>query len=174
MFNDLYEIEINCDNSIQLRLCTDFGFVDLVFVDDEQFIGTVAGQHQDDARKLLQQVRWQQRVLDETKQDIPRLGGNFVDSLKTMTSGGKANQDEGRNMNGSDHIPNNQLPRQLLLQSVEDITQELLSQRRYVLEQMVSQDLCPDDAGPLQIENIDKLIGMILSVYGEKTMPDFC
>lgn len=77
-------------------------------------------------------------------------------------------------MNGSDHIPNNQLPRQLLLQSVEDITQELLSQRRYVLEQMVSQDLCPDDAGPLQIENIDKLIGMILSVYGEKTMPDFC
>lgn len=72
MFNDLYEIEINCDNSIQLRLCTDFGFVDLVFVDDEQFIGTVAGQHQDDARKLLQQVRWQQRVLDETKQDIPR------------------------------------------------------------------------------------------------------
>ena len=61
MFNDMYEIEINPDGSIQIRLCTDFGFVDLLFVDDEQFIGMVAGQHQDDARKLLEQSRGENR-----------------------------------------------------------------------------------------------------------------
>ena len=47
------ELEINEDKTVQLRLVTNNGFVDLVFTDEQQLLGLVAGQHRDNARKLL-------------------------------------------------------------------------------------------------------------------------
>lgn len=48
-----YELEQNEDGSVQLRLSTPEGLVDLVFVDNDQFLSLVAGQHLPTARQVL-------------------------------------------------------------------------------------------------------------------------
>ena len=48
-----YEVEISHGGTVQLRLTTNHGFVDLVFEDGQQFMGLVAGEHKKNARQLL-------------------------------------------------------------------------------------------------------------------------
>ena len=48
-----FELEIRDDKSVQLRLISLGIFVDLVFVDQEQFLHFVAGQHKEAAKVLL-------------------------------------------------------------------------------------------------------------------------
>jgi len=58
----MYEIETNVDGTVQLRLTTEKGFVDLVFVNADQFLGMVAGQHEANARRLLWKARQNAQV----------------------------------------------------------------------------------------------------------------
>lgn len=51
-----YEIEKRQDGSIQVRLSTPFGYIDLVFVDGVEFIKFVAGEHAEAARTLLESL----------------------------------------------------------------------------------------------------------------------
>lgn len=51
-----YELETNIDHSIQLRIHTPKGMVDLVFTDGQQFLDLVAGQHVPTATELLQAI----------------------------------------------------------------------------------------------------------------------
>ena len=53
MKDNEFEIELRTDGSIQVRLATKQGFIDLVFVDEKQFLGFVAGQHVDTAKQVL-------------------------------------------------------------------------------------------------------------------------
>lgn len=48
-----FELEIRDDKSVQLRLISLGIFVDLVFVDKEQFLSFVAGQHKKAAEVLM-------------------------------------------------------------------------------------------------------------------------
>lgn len=50
------ELEKNLDGSVQLRLLTDHGYVDLMFVSEDEFLGVVAGQHVGAALAVLRDL----------------------------------------------------------------------------------------------------------------------
>ena len=51
--DNTFEIEKRSDNSIQFRLYSQQGIIDLVFLDEHEFLIFIAGQHKQNAEKLL-------------------------------------------------------------------------------------------------------------------------
>jgi hypothetical protein len=51
--DNTFEIEKRSDNSIQVRLYSQQGIIDLVFLHEHEFLIFIAGQHKQNAEKLL-------------------------------------------------------------------------------------------------------------------------
>lgn len=84
MTQEASDIELREDGSVQVRLGTSEGLLDLIFTDEEQFYKFTAGQHRDAAHKI---IRKQKQRLElhyaegVTVRQLHRYLSRFVDKM---------------------------------------------------------------------------------------------